>query len=73
MPTVGIGARELRVHFQGERRLLYVASFPEAVYVLHVFEKKSRKTRSDDLAVARARYIELLAMRRKKHATKSRP
>jgi phage-related protein len=34
MPTVGAGTRELRVHVHGEFRVFYVATFPEAVYVL---------------------------------------
>jgi phage-related protein len=34
---------------------IYVASFPEAIYVLHVFEKKSQRTAQRDIQVARAR------------------
>ena len=36
--------------------MVYVATFPEAVYVLHVFEKKTRKTSPRDLALGRQRY-----------------
>jgi phage-related protein len=39
MPSLGRGAREIRVHVDGELRVFYVATFPEAVYVLHVREK----------------------------------
>ncbi|MBX3350750.1 MAG: type II toxin-antitoxin system RelE/ParE family toxin, partial [Nitrospira sp.] len=35
---------------------LYVAKFAKAVYVLHVFQKKTQKTRRDDIALARERY-----------------
>jgi phage-related protein len=43
---------------------MYVAKFVEAVYVLHVFEKKSRKTGSLDLAVARSRLATVRRTRR---------
>lgn len=57
MPSVGAGAHELRVRdSSGAFRVVYVASFAEAVYVLHVFQKKSRKTAITDLALARQRY-----------------
>ena len=44
MPAVGAGVREIRVHTSLEHRVVYVAKFGEAVYVLHAFEKRSRKT-----------------------------
>jgi phage-related protein len=41
----GAGIREIRVReSSGAYRLLYVAQFEEAVYVLHVFQKKEQKT-----------------------------
>ena len=46
----------IRVHVGGELRLVYVATLPEAVYVLHVFEKKTRKTSPRDLALGQQRY-----------------
>ena len=55
MPSVGAGVREIRLHALGEWRVIYVARFASTVYVLHCFEKKSRKTRRVDLVVARAR------------------
>jgi phage-related protein len=56
LPTVGVGVKEIRIHVLGEWRAIYVARFAEAVYVLHCFEKKSRKTPREDLALARERY-----------------
>ncbi len=56
LPTVGVGVREIRIHLLGQWRVIYVARFAEAVYVLHCFEKKSRKTRREDLELARERY-----------------
>jgi phage-related protein len=43
---------------------MYVAKFPEAVYVLHAFQKKTQKTARGDLVLAKDRYQEVL-MRRK--------
>ena len=56
MNQVGAGVREIRVHVLGEWRVLYVARFAEAVYVLHAFQKKTQKTRREDIELARARY-----------------
>jgi phage-related protein len=56
---------EIRVRDEsGAFRLMYVANFPEAVYVLHAFQKKTQKTARRDLALAKDRYQEVL-MRRK--------
>ena len=49
MPSVGLGVNEIRVRAGNAYRLIYVARFSEAVYVLHAFEKKSRKTSKPDL------------------------
>src|SRR5437867_11048187 len=64
MATIGRGAREIRVHVDGEQRVVYVATFAEAVYVLHVFEKKSRRTSPRDLALGQERYRAMLKERR---------
>jgi phage-related protein len=64
MPSVGLGVKEIRVHINGAYRTIYVAGFPEAVYVLHAFEKKSRKTAKEDLALARDRFKELVRERK---------
>ena len=63
MPDVGPGVCEIRVRDPaGQFRVIYVASFRTAVYVLHAFQKKSRKTASPDLALARKRYRDAKAM-----------
>jgi phage-related protein len=64
MPVVGPGAREIRVHVNGEFRVFYVATLPEAVYVLHVFQKKTRKTSARDLALGQQRYRSMVTERR---------
>jgi len=67
--TVGPGVREIRVHSGLEHRVLYVAKFAGAVYVLHAFEKRTRKTPSHDLEVARQRLRALVAQRRMRDLT----
>lgn len=57
--VVGTGVREVRIHVLGEWRVLYVAKFDDAVYVLHAFQKKSRKTRREDIEIARQRYRQI--------------
>jgi len=59
MNDIGAGVREIRVHVLGEWRVLYVAKFADAVYVLHSFQKKSRKTRREDVELGRQRYRQL--------------
>lgn len=57
MPTVGPGACEIRVRDRaGAFRVVYVARFRQAVYVLHAFQKRSQKTSRSDLELARRRY-----------------
>lgn len=63
MPTVGPGACEVRVSDQaGAFRVVYVAKFEDAVYVLHAFQKKSRKTSPSDLKLAKQRYRDAQAL-----------
>ena len=65
MPTVGPGVQEIRVRDErGAFRVFYVAKFEEAVYVLHVFQKRSHKTARADLDLSKSRYIDLLKWRR---------
>lgn len=57
MPGVGPGVHEIRVGDRaGTFRVIYVARFDEAVYVLHAFQKKTAKTSRLDIEVARRRY-----------------
>ncbi len=63
MPTVGADAREIRVRTELEHRVLYITKFAEGVYVLHAFEKRSRKTPQRELAIARHRLRLLLRER----------
>jgi phage-related protein len=57
LPTVGPGAYEIRIRdAAGAFRVVYVAKFEQAVYVLHAFQKKTRKTSPADLDLATKRY-----------------
>jgi phage-related protein len=61
MPTIGPGVREIRIRdANGAFRILYVAKFADAVYVLHCFQKKTQKTSKPDLTLAESRYRDLL-------------
>jgi phage-related protein len=64
MPSIGPGVREIRVReTAGAFRVVYVAAFGDAVYVLHAFRKKTRKTAKRDLELAASRLRELMARR----------
>ncbi|MEM1055682.1 MAG: type II toxin-antitoxin system RelE/ParE family toxin [Bacteroidota bacterium] len=64
MRTVGSGVHEIRVSADGRAfRTLFVAKLDDAIYVLHAFEKKTRKTPQRDLDLARHRYRDLLRQR----------
>ena len=65
MASVGSGVEEIRVHTGQEHRVFYIARFEEGVYVLHAFEKRSRKTPAREIDVARTRLREALATRRR--------
>jgi phage-related protein len=60
MTTVGQGVREIRVREpSGAFRVVYIATYAEAVYVLHAFAKKTQRTSMRDLALAQLRFREL--------------
>jgi len=65
MPSIGSGVREIRIHTASEHRVVYITKFVEAVYVVHAFEKRSRRTSKRDLDLARSRLRQLLAHRRR--------
>lgn len=62
MPVVGSGAAEIRVRDEtGAFRVIYVAGFADAVYVLHAFQKRSQKTTRADIMLAAQRYRDIKA------------
>ncbi len=61
MSGIGAGVREIRIADAGGAfRVIYVAKFAAAVYVLHCFQKKTQRTRVSDIALATRRYRELV-------------
>ncbi len=55
MKSVGKGVREIRIHEDGEYRVIYTAAVGDSIYVLHAFSKKSQKTPKRDIDLARKR------------------
>lgn len=64
MSSVGLGAVEIRIHSPYEHRVVYVAKYPEAIYVLHCFEKKTQSTTKRDIEYARSAYAEVQRTRK---------
>lgn len=65
MRMVGPGVREIRLHIAGAHRVFYVTTRPEAIYVLHAFEKRTQKTSAADLRVGRERFRSLEKLRQR--------
>ncbi len=64
---VGSGTKEIRVNLNdGWFRVLYVAKFVEAIYVLHCFKKKTNQTSKQDKEIAMARYKAVILERNQK-------
>jgi phage-related protein len=56
MPSVGKGVREVRIRDEaGAFRVIYLTKLEDAVYVLHCFQKKTQKTATSDIELARNR------------------
>jgi phage-related protein len=65
LDVIGAGAREIRIRdVNGIFRVIYVAKFEEAVYVLHCFQKKTQATSTHDKAIAEARYRSVVNARK---------
>ena len=64
MSSIGAGVNEIRVHVEGEHRVLYVAKFEDAIYVLHAFRKTTRKAPKPVLELAGERYRAVLEERK---------
>jgi len=59
MTSIGVGVREIRIRVGGAYRVIYLASRPGGVYVLHCFQKKSRQTSQQDIELARQRFKQI--------------
>jgi len=61
LAAVGQGVCEIRIRqADGAFRVIYVAKFDTAIYVLHCFQKKTQKTRDEDITIAKRRFKDLL-------------
>jgi phage-related protein len=61
MPSIGSGIQEIRIReSNGIFRVVYVAKFSDAVYVLHCFQKKTQRTSKQNIDVIENRYRDLL-------------
>ena len=64
---VGAGTREIRIQdVTGIYRVMYLAKFEEAIYVLHCFQKKTQVTSKRDKAIAVTRYRAVVNARKEK-------
>src|SRR5690242_20342700 len=64
MSSIGMGVREIRVWGDsGAFRVVYLATRPESIYVLHCFQKKTQQTARSDLHTARGRLKAILRER----------
>jgi phage-related protein len=64
MASVGPGVREIRVRDEaGIFRMIYLATRPDGVYVLHCFQKKTQRTNRSDLDVAVKRFSSIARLR----------
>lgn len=61
----GAGVIEIKIKGEdGEYRVIYVAKFAEAVYVLHAFNKKTQQTSPRDVNTIIERYKAVIEERR---------
>jgi len=65
MTTIGQGVREIRIKEDGQWRIIYIAKFEDAVYVLHAFRKKTQKTTKSDIDAAKRALSEVVERFRK--------
>lgn len=61
MPSIGKGVREIRIQEQGQYRVIYIAKLEDAIHVLHAFQKKTQKTRKQDIEAAKHALKQILA------------
>lgn len=57
--SIGKGVKEIRIHGDNEYRVIYLAQREEGIYVLHSFVKKTQKTSSKDIELAKKRFKQI--------------
>jgi phage-related protein len=61
MPEIGKGVEEIRIREDsGAFRVIYTARLPDAVYVIHAFQKKTQTISRRDIEIARLRFSKLM-------------
>jgi len=71
MTTIGAGVREIRIRSaDGAFRVIYLATRPDGLYVLHCFQKKTRTTSRQDLELAEKRFRSIPKVRETSHESK---
>jgi phage-related protein len=64
MPSIGKGVEEIRIwDDSGTYRVIYMARFADAIYVLHAFQKKTQATSKRDTDIARQRLAQVIKER----------
>ena len=58
--SIGQGVREIRIQLGQQFRVIYAAKFDDKVHILHAFQKKSQKTRTIDIEIAKSRFKEVI-------------
>jgi phage-related protein len=64
--AIGAGVFEIRIHSVLEYRMIVISKFREAIYVLHVFVRRTPRTSRRDVDLVRQRYGVLLRERGQK-------
>jgi phage-related protein len=65
LPTIGVGVEEIRIwNEDGTFRVIYTARLQGVVYVLTAFQKTSQATPRSELALAKRRLAQALALYR---------
>ncbi|OGT76242.1 MAG: hypothetical protein A2W76_04750 [Gammaproteobacteria bacterium RIFCSPLOWO2_12_47_11] len=64
MPSIGTGVSEIRIHDGSGYRIIYIAKYAEAIYVLHAFLKQSATTAKRDIGIAKTRLKAIIQSRR---------
>jgi phage-related protein len=60
MKAVGVGVREIRIRNRaGAFRVIYLATLPERIVVLHAFQKKTQASAKRDIDLAARRFRDL--------------
>lgn len=66
LSEIGSGVEEVRLRsHSGAYRVIYLARFEQAVYVLHCFVKKTQRTSGHDKRIAKARFQSVLEEQRR--------